>query len=225
MKSWGFCLSLLWAATVAMVAVFGKSAAVAQSGNESGHITIEKAADLSPDEAERIYVRLSELMARRYSIANMVVANEYRDWMRFNTGPYLSATHGNRYVNNFANTIGEFYGALTKGIRFPVGAILVKDSFTVTDENNSWVGEAQTYQQSYTNPVVLGQVMTTNDANWSAFWDQGGSRTAPPSSSTLRTGKMVGEDPDVTRANEEILDDMRLEEKVLLKRLLRDVRG
>ena len=140
MKSWGFSLSLLWAATVAMVAAFGKSAAIAQSGNESGHITIEKAADLSPDEAERIYVRLSDLMARRYSIANMVVANEYRDWMRFNTGPYLSATHGNRYVNNFANSIGVIYGTLTKGIRFPVGTVLVKDSFTVTDENKAFPG-------------------------------------------------------------------------------------
>ena len=106
MKSWGLVRSLLWAATVGIGAVFGNGAAIAQSGNESGHITIEKAADLSPDEAERIYVRLSELMAKRYSIANMSVANEYRDWMRFNSGPYLSATHGNRYVNNFANTIG-----------------------------------------------------------------------------------------------------------------------
>ena len=140
MKSWGLSLLLLWAATVGMGAVFGKSAAIAQSDDESGHITIETAADLSPGEAERIYVRLSELMAKRYSIANMVVANEYRDWMRFNSGPYLSATHGNRYVNNFANTIGEVYGTLTKGIRFPVGTILVKDSFTVTDENKAFPG-------------------------------------------------------------------------------------
>ena len=140
MKSWGLGLLLLWTATVGMGAVFGSSAAIAQSSNEPGHITIEKAADLSPDEAERIYIRLSGLMAKRYSIADVAVANEYRNWMRFNSGPYLSASHGNRYVNNFANTIGEIYGALSKGIRFPTGTILVKDSFTVTDENKAFPG-------------------------------------------------------------------------------------
>ena len=39
----------------------------------------------------------------------------------------------------------------------------------VTDENNSWVGETQSYGQSYTNPVVIGQVMSYNDPRWSLF--------------------------------------------------------
>jgi len=75
---------------------------------------------------------------------------------------------------------------------------------TLTDENNSWVGEAQSYLQSYTSPVVLGQVMTHNDASWSVFWDRGDIRNSPPSTSTLIAGKNVGEDPSVARANEEI---------------------
>jgi hypothetical protein len=75
---------------------------------------------------------------------------------------------------------------------------------TVTDENSSWVGEPQSYGQSYTNPVVLGQVMSENDAGWSVFWCQGGHRTIPPSASVLRTGKTVGEDTDTTRADETI---------------------
>ena len=114
--------------------------AIAQSAGESGHITIEKAADLTPEEAEAIYTRLSDLMARRYSIAEMEVANTYRRWTRYNNGPYLSTTHGNRYVNNYANATGEAYGALTKGMRFPAGTVLVKDSFTVTDENKAFPG-------------------------------------------------------------------------------------
>jgi hypothetical protein len=73
---------------------------------------------------------------------------------------------------------------------------------TVTDEDGSWVGEAQSYGQSYTNPVVLGQVMSENDPDWSAFWCQGASREYPPSASALRTGKMVAEDTDTTRADE-----------------------
>ncbi|MCH8147333.1 MAG: hypothetical protein IH987_04965 [Planctomycetes bacterium] len=75
---------------------------------------------------------------------------------------------------------------------------------TVTDENNSWVGEAQTYGQSYTTPVVLGQVMSENDADWSVFWDQGTSRTTPPSAGSLRTGKTVCEDSLTIRADETI---------------------
>ena len=79
----------------------------------------------------------------------------------------------------------------------------VKYTSTVTDENNSWVGEARVYQQAYSQPVVVGQVMTDNDA-WSVFWACGASRTAPPSASALKVGKMVGEDPDATRADETI---------------------
>jgi hypothetical protein len=79
----------------------------------------------------------------------------------------------------------------------------VKFTSTVTDENNSWVGEARTYQQAYSQPVVVGQVMTNNDA-WSVFWACGSSRTAPPSASALKVGKMVGEDPNATRLDETI---------------------
>jgi len=75
---------------------------------------------------------------------------------------------------------------------------------TVTDENGTWTGEAQSYGQSYTNPVVLGQVMSENDADWSVFWNQGSSRTNPPSAAALRTGKTVCEDPDTTRVDETV---------------------
>ena len=75
---------------------------------------------------------------------------------------------------------------------------------TVTDENNSWVGEAQSYNQAYTNPVVLGQVMSENDSNFSVFWNQGTARTNPPDAGTLRTGKTVCEDSIVARADETV---------------------
>jgi hypothetical protein len=73
---------------------------------------------------------------------------------------------------------------------------------TVTDRATSWVGQRRTYLQSYTSPVVLGQVMSMNDASWSVFWSQGNTRTNPPSPTRLSTGKMVGEDTDITRADE-----------------------
>ncbi len=75
---------------------------------------------------------------------------------------------------------------------------------TVTDENNSWIGQPRTYGQSYSNPVVLGQVMSDNDPDWSVFWCRGNYRTRPPLASTLYTGKAVGEDADISRSGETV---------------------
>ena len=80
----------------------------------------------------------------------------------------------------------------------------VKFASTVTAENNSWVGESRSYANTYDNPVVLGQVMSCNDSDWSVFWSRGSGRTAPPSSDALYIGKHVGEDADTTRADETI---------------------
>jgi len=80
----------------------------------------------------------------------------------------------------------------------------VKFQSTLTDENNSWNGEARGYLQTYDNPVVVGQVMSANDARWSVFWASNGSSSSPPSSSSLSVGKHVGEDGVVARADETI---------------------
>jgi hypothetical protein len=80
----------------------------------------------------------------------------------------------------------------------------VKFTSTVTDHDSSWAGEARTYANSYTDPVVVGQVMTYNDPDWSTFWARGTSQSEPPSSAALRVGKHVGEDSDTTRADETI---------------------
>ena len=76
---------------------------------------------------------------------------------------------------------------------------------TVTDGRTpGWNGEVQAYQQVYGEPVVLGQVMTTNDARWSTFWSRGNSKTQPPTGINLYTGKHVAEDTDTARADETV---------------------
>ena len=80
----------------------------------------------------------------------------------------------------------------------------VKYTSTVTDENGSWVGQQQAYQQTYTAPVVLGQVMTYNDANWSTFWSSDGSTDNAASATSIYTGKQVAEDTNVVRADETV---------------------
>lgn len=74
----------------------------------------------------------------------------------------------------------------------------------ITSSKTAWAGELRTLQNAYTNPVVVGQVMSANDPNWSVFWSMGASRTAPADATNLSVGKHVGEDPNNTRANETI---------------------
>ena len=81
-----------------------------------------------------------------------------------------------------------------------------------TFENGNWgTGTQQTYTNTYTNPVVLGQVMSENDTDWSVFFADDGSRQNPPDSSNLYTCKQVGKDADVTR-NPEIVGYIVIEQ-------------
>lgn len=79
---------------------------------------------------------------------------------------------------------------------------------TLTAARGRWGNnylETRSYQNTYANPVVLGQVMSQNDADFSVFWaSQNGNRSSAPSSNSFAAGKQVSEDSDRTRANETI---------------------
>jgi len=92
------------------------------------------------------------------------------------------------------------YNVASDGVKMEA----VRYTSTVTDHDAAWLGQPRTYSNSYTNPVVVGQVMTYNDPDFSVFWARGTTRSNPPSSTTLFTGKHVAEDPDTTRSNETI---------------------
>jgi hypothetical protein len=98
------------------------------------HFRIGNPAALSAPEAEAIYDDLREDMARRYAASGDAAAGAYQGWTRFNMAPYGSSTHGRRYVNNYANDIARAYGRAEEAGRFPVGSVIVKDSFVVTDD-------------------------------------------------------------------------------------------
>jgi hypothetical protein len=94
-------------------------------------------------------------------------------------------------------------GVYTQGVD-GVTMEAVKYTSTVTARKSSWVADARSYQNSYSNPVVVGQVMSANDADWSAFWSMGSSRTNPVDAANLNVGKHVAEDLNTTRADETI---------------------
>lgn len=56
----------------------------------------------------------------------------YTGWENVATSPYVAATHGNRFVNNWVNAVGaERYKKYEDIGQMPVGSVIAKDSFTV----------------------------------------------------------------------------------------------
>lgn len=104
------------------------------------HFNVQTPAVLSPSEAVEIYDRVIDDMIKAYALSRDVNAARYRYWRRYNTSPYQSATHGNRYINSYANAIAADYDRLSEIDELPAGAVLAKDSFAVTDQGGVFLG-------------------------------------------------------------------------------------
>jgi hypothetical protein len=102
------------------------------------HFRVPNPARLSDADALSIYERIRDDMAAAYRLSREPVADRYYTWRRYNRAPYLSATHGDRYINNYANAEAGAYGQGTG--QMPAGAVLAKDSFTVTGQGDVFTG-------------------------------------------------------------------------------------
>jgi len=89
------------------------------------------AAELTEQEAAAAYDCLIGRMHAAYGKSGHPVAASYQGWQRYSRVAYQSATHGGRYVQNYASPRARAYGAFEKAGRMPVGATLAKDSFSV----------------------------------------------------------------------------------------------
>ncbi len=106
-----------------------------------GHFRMPDAAVLDPDMAEHLYARQLDGIARGYALSGEPAARSYRSWARFNRTPYRSATHGDRYVNNYANAIAAtLYGRLAPGEVMPVGSVIAKDAIAVDRQLRVFAG-------------------------------------------------------------------------------------
>lgn len=136
-----FLLALL---VVAGVAVDGRVASSQQDSTTvttpKTHFKVERPADMFPNTAETVYQNIRAEMAAGYALARMPDLRNYLSWRRFNMAPYRSATHGARYVNNYANRAGQAYGAFEQVGILPKGSILLKDSFTATADGGIYPG-------------------------------------------------------------------------------------
>ena len=102
------------------------------------HFRLPNPARLSGADAVSIYDRIRDDMVAAYRLSQNPVTGRYYTWRRYNQTPYLSATHGDRYINNYGNAEAESYGRA--GVPMPAGAVLAKDSFTVTGQGDVFTG-------------------------------------------------------------------------------------
>ena len=65
------------------------------------------------------------------SDTGMDIAGNYQGWALYSTQPYVSDTHGGRFVNNYGNRRAKAYGKFEDSGAMPAGALLAKDSFLV----------------------------------------------------------------------------------------------
>ncbi|MBO9433998.1 cytochrome P460 family protein [Ruegeria sp. R13_0] len=127
--------------TIAFAVLFVPlSAAGAFAEDPDAHLAIENPAQLSKDEASAHYRALSKRMARGYATSQLDLILNYQSWPLFNDAPYISATHGQRFVNSYANRMALNYATLQPGELLPMGSVLAKDSMTVTDEGKIYPG-------------------------------------------------------------------------------------
>lgn len=135
------CMLLAGSVVVFALAVFAAAnSARAQQGAPTKHFSVSNPADLSDADAEDIYRRMSAPLKKGYLLSNHPVARAYQSWSRFNTTPYRSETHGERFVNNYANGMGRAYGSFEQAGELPVGSVVAKDSFAVTEEGGVFAG-------------------------------------------------------------------------------------
>ena len=91
-------------------------------------------AELSDREAASAYRKISKQLRAGYAKSGIPTAKSYFKWRRYNRVPYVSETHGGRFVNNYANKKAKAYKKFEKAGVMPVRSVLAKDSFRVTPQ-------------------------------------------------------------------------------------------
>ena len=110
------------------------------AGDGGGHFAAPDPATLTAGQAAAIYREIRDRMAGGYRLSGLPAARNFARWQRFNAAPYRSATHGERFVNNYANAVARAYGRHEAAGIMPPGATVVKDTFYVSQSGAVFPG-------------------------------------------------------------------------------------
>ena len=111
---------------------------------------------------------------------------------------------------NAVTTGDVYYIVMEAGLHTLAGGLQMEaGTKTITGTNRSGNWNNNQMQQVatvgvFTTPAVFGQVMTTNDPDWQAFWTSNGTQTNPPTDASMYVGRHVAGDSDTTRAAETV---------------------
>ena len=87
--------------------------------------------ELSGAQAKAAYACIRASLKSGYAKSGNQWVKSYQSWTNYATQPYISDTHGGRFVNNYANARGSNYGLYENAGPAPEGTVLAKDSFSV----------------------------------------------------------------------------------------------
>ena len=117
-------------------------------------------------------------MVAAYAKSDADIAVHFDEYRIYSKHPYVSATHGERYVLNYANDTGRVYGLYENAGRLPAGSKLAKPSFSVKGNGQGVIGplftmekmeagfDAKTADWRYSMIMPNGSVFgTTNGKN------------------------------------------------------------
>jgi len=138
------------------------------------------AVELTAAEAKAVQDCLSGEMKSAYAKSGNKYAAVFLNWKAFSTQAYVSSTHGERYVMNYANAKAGAYGKYEDAGKMPAGAVLAKSSFIVNPQGRVSVGplflmekhnagfNRNSHDWQYTMIMPSGQVAGTTNGRGSA---------------------------------------------------------
>ncbi len=104
------------------------------------HYRLRDARGLTDAQASDIYAIVRGALAKGYARSGRPAATHYQTWQLHNRAPYRSSTHGNHYLNNYTNERAAAYGKFEQAGTLPVGAVISKDSFSMTETGEILLG-------------------------------------------------------------------------------------
>lgn len=127
--------------------------------------------ELSDQQAMALFDCIKDRLYAGLQKSGLAEAKAYRDWSLVSTNPFISATHGNRFVNHYVNDTGK--EAYLKwdaigGRNMPVGSITAKESFTINKK-----GEVRPGPFFLMEKVAAGSLPDTDDWKYTLMFPNG----------------------------------------------------
>ena len=136
--------------------------------------------ELSAAQANAAYACIKGSLKAGYAKSGNQWVTAYQSWTNYAAMPYVSDTHGGRFVNNYANARGSNYGLFENAGPSPEGTVLAKDSFSVKPngkvgagplflmENMAAASNAELHDWRYTLILPNGKILGTTGGKNSA---------------------------------------------------------